>query len=207
MIDLKLLEREEPRALTGRTYLEDYRLNLKNRGGDSAQVDELVELNKLRKRCIAEMEKRKAEQNKFGPIIAQKKRNQESAEQELAEMQKLASEVKELEGKAQTADARVQELLQVLPNLCHPSVPVGRSDADNKIVRTVGEPTKLAFKALEHWELGEKLDSIDFERAGRVTGARFAFLKKGVARLERALYNFMLDLHTGRHGYTEIVPT
>jgi seryl-tRNA synthetase len=86
------------------------------------------------------------------------------------------------------------------------SVPVGDSDADNKIIHTWGEPRKFSFKAKEHWEIGEKLGVIDFERAGKVTGARFAFLKKGGARLERALMNFMLDLHTGEHGYTEMLP-
>lgn len=206
MIDIKLLEREEVRPLTGRTYLEDYRLSVQNRGGDPSSVDALLELNRERKKLIAESENRKAEQNKFGPVIAQKKRKGENADEELAAMQKLAAAVKELELKANEADQRLRDLALVFPNLCHPTVPVGKSDAENRIVRSVGAPPKFSFKAKEHWEIGGATDTIDFERAGKVTGARFAFLKKGAARLERALMNFMLDLHTSEHGYTEMLP-
>jgi seryl-tRNA synthetase len=205
MIDIKALEREQPLA-SGRTYAEEYRLCLKNRKDDPAQVDTLLELNRTRKKYIGEMETKKAEQNRFGPIIAQKKRNKENADSEIADMQALAAQVKELEVKAQEAEQKVTDLSMRLPNMLHPSVPVGVSEHDNVVVHTVGEAKKFAFKAKEHWELGEALGMIDFERAGKVTGARFAFLKKGIARLERGLMNFMLDLHTTQHGYTEMLP-
>ena len=206
MIDVKALEREEPRPETGRTYAEDYRLSLKNRGADSSIVDQLLELNRERKRCIQEAESKKSQQNKVGQVIATKKRNKEDASAELAEMQKVSGEVKELEAKAVEAEQKVADLASRLPNMPSPSVPVGASEADNVVIRTHGTPTKLSFQAKEHWELGEKLGLIDFERAGKVTGARFAFLKGPVAQLERALLSFKLDIHTRDHGYTEMLP-
>lgn len=206
MIDIKALERDDIRPQTNRTFADDYRLSLKNRHDDPSQVDSLLELNRNRKRYIQDVEAKKAQQNKVGQVIAQKKRNKEDADTELAEMQKLSAEIKELETRAGEADQRVQDLVVRLPNMLHPSVPVGKSDADNVVVHSWGEPRKFAFKAKEHWELGETLGQIDFERAGKVSGARFAFLKKGVARLERALISFMLDLHTREHGYTEMLP-
>ncbi len=205
MIDIKLLENTATLA-SGHTYAEDYKACLKNRKDDPSQVDRLLELNRERKQCIAQMETRKAEQNKFGPIIAQKKRAQENADKELSEMQKLAEEVKALQVKAEAADLKVRELIERLPNMCHSSVPVGMSDEDNKIIHSHGSAPKFSFKAKEHWELGENLGMLDFTRAGKVTGARFAFLHSGFARLERGLINFMLDLHTVEHGYSEMLP-
>ncbi len=206
MIDIKALERDEKRPQTDRTYAEDYRQALQNRGDSPSHVDSLLELNQARKRFIQDVESKKAQQNKVGQIIAQKKRSKQSADTELVEMQALSAEIKDLEGQAALADQKVQDLAAQLPNLLHPSVPIGRTDADNVVVHSWGEPRKFQFKAKEHWELGEKLGMIDFERAGKVTGARFAFLKNGVARLERALMNFMLDLHTREHGYCEMLP-
>jgi len=206
MIDIKALERDEPRALTGRTYAEDYRQCLINRGADPGVVETLLELNRQRKRAIQEVESKKAQQSKVGQVIAQKKRNKEDADQELREMQALAAEIKALEEKSVEAEAKVHDLIVRLPNLLHPSVPVGKSDQDNVVIRSFGEPRQFGFRPKEHWELGEAMGEIDFDRAGKVTGARFAFIKGGVARLERALIGFMLDLHTGEHGYTELLP-
>ena len=205
MIDIKLLEKDIPN-LNGRTYAEEYKACLKNRKDDPTQVDHLLELNRERKHCISQMETKKAEQNKFGPIIAQKKRAQENADKEISDMQKLADEVKALQTKAEAADIKVREVLERLPNMCHASVPVGITDNDNKVIHSFGIPPKFSFKVKEHWELGENLGMLDFNRAGKVTGARFAFLRSGFAQLERALMNFMLDLHTREHGYSEILP-
>lgn len=206
MIDVKALEREEPRPQTGRTYAEDYRLVLQNRGADPSVVDQLLELNRTRKKVIQDAEAKKAQQNKVGQVIAQKKRNKENADIELAEMQVLAAQIKASEVEAAEADGKVQDLAARVPNMLHHSVPVGRSEADNVVIHTWGEPKKFSFRAKEHWELGETLGMIDFERAGKVTGARFAFLKGAVAQLERALISFMLDIHTREHGYTEMLP-
>ncbi len=206
MIDIKALEREAKNETTGRTFAEDYMLCLKNRKDDPSQVETLLELNRNRKKLIGEAETKKAEQNKFGPIIAQKKKKGEDATLELEQMQKLSSEVKALETEVALAEEKVNALLLRLPNMCHASVPVGKSDADNKVVRSFGEPKKFAFKAKDHSDIGEKLGLLDFERAGKVTGARFAFLRGGFAHLERALVAFMMDMHTTKHGYTEILP-
>lgn len=197
MIDIKALERPE--------YAEQYRQVLKNRKDDPSLVDKVLELNKERKRLLTEAENRKAEQNKFGPIIAQKKKAGESAEAELAEMQKMSALVKELEAKAAEADAKVFDALLYLPNMVSPSTPVGSSEEDNKVVHTWGEKRSFNFKPLEHSDLGEKLGIIDFDRGAKVAGARFTFLKGAAARLERALMNFMLDMHTQEHGYTEMM--
>ncbi len=205
MIDIKALEKDQLLA-SGRTYADEYRLCLQNRNDDPTAVDRLLELNKTRKSFISQMETSKAEQNKVGQVIAQKKRSKENADIEINEMQKLSAAVKELDQQATEAEQKVQELLARLPNMTHSSVPVGKSEADNKLIRSFGTPSKFSFRAKEHWELGEALGMIDFERAGKVTGARFAFLKKGVAHMERALINFMLDLHTREHGYTEMLP-
>ncbi len=205
MIDIKLLEKDTPLA-SGRTYAHEYKTCLKNRKDDPSQVDLLLELNRERKLCISQMETKKAEQNKFGPIIAQKKRSGENAEKEIAETGKLAEEVKALQLKSEEAQAKVTELIERLPNMCHASVPVGVSDADNKVIHTIGTAPQFSFKAKEHWELGENLKMLDFNRAGKVTGARFAFSLQGFAQIERALMNFMLDLHTREHGYTEMLP-
>ena len=205
MIDIKLLEKDTPFA-NGRTYAEEYKICLKNRKDDPSQVDRLLELNRERKQCISQMETKKAEQNKFGPVIAQKKRAQENADKEISEMGKLADEVKALQLKAENAEVKVREVLERLPNMCHASVPVGITDADNKIIHSLGTAPKFSFKAKEHWELGENLGMLDFNRAGKVTGARFAFLRSGFAQLERALMNFMLDMHTREHGYSEMLP-
>ena len=131
---------------------------------------------------------------------------QENADKEISEMGKLADEVKALQTRMEAAELKVREVLERLPNMCHTSVPVGQSDADNKLIHSVGSVPKFSFKAKEHWELGESLGMLDFNRAGKVTGARFAFLRSGFAHLERALMNFMLDLHTREHGYSEMLP-
>lgn len=206
MIDIKALEREEPRPETGRTYAEDYRLCLAHRGADPASVDRLLDLNRERKRAIQDVESKKAHQGKVGQTIASKKRGKENVDAELAEMQVVAAQIREAETAAAAAEGKVQDLLAGLPNMLHHTVPVGRSDADNVVVHSWGDPRKFGFQPKEHWELGEELGQIDFERAGKVTGARFAFLKGAVARMERALISFMLDIHTREHGYTEMLP-
>lgn len=199
MIDLKLLEKDAE-------YLAAYRRCVINRKGDAALVDRVLERNQERKKLIAEVESNKAEQNRVGQLIAQMKKNKQDASAELEEMQKISHRNKTLQDELVAAEQKVNELLYTLPNMVHPDVPVGKSDEDNKVIRTVGEPTKLAFPAKEHWEIGEHLKGIDFERAGKVAGARFAFLRGDVARLEWALAMFMLDTQIDSHGYEAIVP-
>lgn len=209
MIDLKLLEKgfkENQENPSSENYFSRYRNCVSQRKMDAAQVDELIEKNRLRKKLIAEVEQNKAAQNKAGQLIAQKKKNKEDASKELAEMQEISAKNKALGEQLAAAEADVENSLSVLPNLCHESVPVGESEEDNQVLRTVGEPRTLSFQAKEHWEIGENLKGIDFERAGKVSGARFSFLRGDIARLEMALAMFMMNVQTQDNGYEAILP-
>ncbi|MFN8846167.1 MAG: serine--tRNA ligase [Bdellovibrionales bacterium] len=203
MIDIKLLDKK---ADLGPNFLEDYKQALTNRGASFEILEKVLELNRKRKELITVAESEKAKQNKVSGEIAQMKRQGQDATKLIEEMGTLAQAVKKMEAEAAAVDEEVYRLALYLPNKPHSSVPVGKSEKENKIVKTVGEPTKFSFKAKEHWEIGEKLGIIDFERAGKVTGTRFAFLKGEAAKLERSLISFMMDLHSSEHGYTEMIP-
>lgn len=196
MIDVKALDKN----------LDQYQQSLKNRGASPEVLNQLLELNQKRKESIAASEGEKAEQNKLSARIPEMKKKGEDATQLLAELGAKSARVKELEAKTAQIDEEVQKLALTLPNKLHESVPVGASADENKEMKQVGQPLKHTFKAKEHWELGEKLGILDFERAGKVTGARFTFLKGGAARLERALSQFFMDLHSTKHGYVEMIP-
>ena len=198
MIDVKALEREE--------FAAEYRASLKNRGEDPAWVDRLLALNARRKQIITTQEGLRAEQNKVGEEIARRRRAKEDAGELLTRMQGMAAQVKELEASVGAAELELNEAAAKLPNKLQASVPIGQSEDDNVLVRASGQKRTFAFQPKEHWQLGEELGMIDFERAGKVAGSRFAFLRGAVARLERALTQFMLDLHTREHGYEEIQP-
>ena len=206
MIDIKELDNETPHPETGRTFIEDYKLSLENRGFDSFEVDKLRAINKKRKSLIGEVEGARARQNKVGQEIARLKREKKDVSDILTEMQALSKQVKLMAKSVEEVEAELHEKLEGLPNICHHSTPVGKSETDNKIVRTVGEATKRNFNVKEHFDLGEELNILDFERASKVTGARFVFLKGEAALLERALIQFMMDIHSREHGYTEIIP-
>lgn len=206
MIDIRALERNEAHPFLDKGYLDAYKEAFKGRGGKDSEIEELLELNKKRKSLISEMESSKAKQNKVSGEIAQKKRKGEPAEDLLADMQKLSESIRLMEEEAKSADAKVTEKLQYLPNILHKSVPLGQSAEDNEVVRSVGSKKEFSFKPKDHAVLGEALNILDFERAGKVTGARFSFLKRQGARLERALMQFMMDLHAEEHGYEEMIP-
>lgn len=197
MIDIRALEQDGG---------ESYKRDLKNRNGDVSLVDTLLKLNSERKKMIFEAEIKKAEQNKISQSIAQLKRSGGDASKEMDATKKLIEEMKALETKAAEANTKVLDLISTLPNKLHASVPVGKTAEQNEIVRKVGEPKKFSFAPKSHDELGEKLNVLDFERASKITGARFAILYRGWARLERALINFMIDVHTKEHGYDETLP-
>lgn len=206
MIDVRALEITEKSPETHLTFAEEYRLSLKNRGEDPKWVDKILALNVKRRQMITQQETLRAQQNKVGEEIARKRRNKEDASDLLTKMQGIAGQVKTLEAVVNKAEQDVTDVLIQLPNKLHPSVPVGASAEDNLLVRASGVKRIFAFKPLEHWQLGEKLGVLDFARASKVTGARFAFLRAGAAQLERALMQFMLDLHTREHGYEEMMP-
>ena len=199
MIDIKLLEKDQ-------AYLARYRRCVENRKMDPVLVDQVLELQQEWKRLTTKAEHNKAEQNKITEAIAQKKRAKEDASTEQQQVQELKERHKSLGEVLDLAKEKVDSALHALPNLCNESVPVGKSEADNKVIRTIGAPRELAFAAREHWELGEKLKGIDFERAGKVAGARFAFLRGEIARLELAIINLMMDVQIDGHGYEAIFP-
>ncbi|MFN3695794.1 MAG: serine--tRNA ligase [Pseudobdellovibrio sp.] len=203
MIDIKLLEKK---AENGASYYDDYKQGLINRSASTDTLDEIIKMNIKRKEMITQAETEKARQNKLSAEVGQLKREGKDASSILAEVEQLKSKVKELESQATQIDEQVYQLLLTVPNKPHASVPVGKSEHDNKVVKIVGEPKNYSFKAKEHIELGEKLNIIDFDRAGKTTGARFTFLKGQAAQMERALIQFMMDLHSTQHGYTEMIP-
>jgi len=203
MIDIKLLEKKSD---GGPSYYDEYKQCLINRNASLETLEQVMSLNKKRKELITQAETSKANQNKVSGEIAKMKREGKDAAAMIEEMGKLASTVKEMELKAGEAELQVQNLLLTLPNKTHSSVPVGASADDNKMIKTIGEPRKFSFKPKEHWEIGEKLGILDFERASKVTGTRFTFLKAGAAQMERALIQFFMDLHSQKHGYTEMIP-
>lgn len=198
MIDVRALEKPE--------FADDYRRSLKARGEDTSWVDKLTALNLKRRGIITEQEALRSEQNKVSEVIAQKKRAKEDASDLIKDMGAISGKVKELDLKVKEAELELNEMALRLPNKLHSSVPVGEGAEDNVVVRATGVKKTFSFKPKEHWELGEKLNIIDFERAGKVAGARFAFLKGGAAQMERALIQFKLDLHSREHGYEEMMP-
>lgn len=198
MIDARSLEKSE--------YADEYRRSLKIRGEDPKWVDKILELNLKRKQIITQQESLRSEQNKVGEEIARRKRSKEDASELLKQMQALSGQVKELDQKVTAAEHDLTEVLLRLPNKLHSSVPEGTGAEDNVVVRAVGNKRTFDFKPKEHFEIGEKLGILDFERGGKVAGARFTFLRGQAAKLERALIQFMMDLHADTHGYEEMIP-
>ncbi len=203
MIDIKMLEKKSD---SGKSYYDDYKQGLINRATSTAILDQIMDLNIKRKEMMTESESAKAHQNKLSGEVGKLKREGKDASAMLTELESLKLKVKEMEAKSAEVDSDVQHLLMTIPNKPHSSVPVGTSEKDNKIVTTVGQIKTFAFKPKEHFEIGEKLNLIDFDRAGKTTGARFSFLKGAGAQMERALIQFMMDLHSTQHGYTEMIP-
>lgn len=203
MIDIKLLEKKSDQ---GPSYLDEYRQGLLNRGGSLELLEEVLELNRKRKELITAAETAKANQNKVSTEIAKLKKSGGDASGMIAEMGQIAAQVKEMETKAQVVDEDVQRILLTLPNKPNASVPVGESALQNEKIKVVGEPGKYSFNPAQHDDLGVRLGILDFERAGKVTGTRFSFLRGAGARLERALIQFMMDTHSRQHGYEEMIP-
>ena len=174
--------------------------------GNKLSLDNFKDLEEQRRELIAEVEKLKHRRNVVSDQIGELKRKGEDASGIIAEMKEVSDKIKDYDKKLAELEATIRDTLLGIPNIPHESVPFGSSDQDNEEVLRWGEPRDFAFAPKAHWDLGEELDILDFERAARVTGARFTFLKNAGARLERSLVNFMLDLHVEKHGYTEIFP-
>jgi seryl-tRNA synthetase len=163
-------------------------------------------LDKQRRELITATEQLKAQRNKASDDIARLKKEKKNADALIAEMKQVSERIKQSDERIAALDARQRELLLTIPNVLHSSVPPGKSSEDNVEVRRWGAPPKFVFQPKPHWELGEHAGILDLEAAAKITGARFAVYKGWGARLERALANFFLDVHTREHGYMEILP-
>jgi len=172
---------------------------------ESAPLDEILELDVQRRQLLQQVESMRAEQNRASAEISRAKDKSAVADR-IAELRQLSQRIKEMEPTIKEIDERLSELLLLVPNIPHPSVPEGKDESDNVVVRTWGEPRRFDFEPLPHWEIGERLGIMDSERAAKLSGARFNLMKGLGAKLERALISFMLDLHTAEHGYTEVYP-
>jgi seryl-tRNA synthetase len=180
---------------------------LRQRGMNPAEVlKDFSQIDAQRRQAITAAETMKAHRNQASENISKLKKTGQDASALIAETKELREQIQELEKVAEEYDVRLREILAGIPNLPHASVPVGKSAEDNVEVRRWGTPPQFGFTPKPHWELGERLGVLDLERAVKLTGARFAVYWDLGARLERALANFMLDLHTREHGYTEVLP-
>ena len=190
-----------------RDHLDAVRTGLRNRGLDlTAELEELATLEAGRRRLLPEIEGLKREQNTSGEEVARAKR-QGLDTTKIQDTNRLkAQHIKQLDAELEVLEQKRTRALQAIPNVPHASVPVGKGAADNVEVRRHGTPPEFAFTPQPHWDLGPALGIIDFERGTRIAGARFTVLMGPGARMARALINFMLDLHTKEHGYTEVEP-
>jgi seryl-tRNA synthetase len=192
MLDIKLI-RENPELV--RQALE--------KRGDTFDIHSILEIDKRYRSLLRETEELRARHNEASKQLS---KGQEKSPQLITQMRQLGEQISSLQQQTKEAKADLDSLLLELPNIPHPSVPLGQGAADNVVVRTWGEPREFPFKPLPHWELGEKLDIIDFQRGVKLSGTRFYILKGLGARLQRALISFMLDVHVNEHGYQEIYP-
>lgn len=194
MLDLKFV----------RENLDAVQANLDHRHTEG-KLDEYAKLYDERKEIIQEVEQLKAHRNAVSDEIAQLKRNKESADDKIAEMKKVGDQIADLDNRGRDVEAKLRDIALRLPNMCDPSVPVGNDENDNPEMRKWSTPRQFDFPIQAHWDLGESLDILDFERATKESGARFTIYKGVGARMERALINFMLDLHCDKQGYIEMM--
>jgi seryl-tRNA synthetase len=188
-----------------REHLDVFAEMAKKRGA-VLDLDAFRMLDKERRELITATEQQKAQRNKASEEIARLKKEKQNADALLAEMKQVSERIKQSDEHITQLDATQRDFLLTIPNIPHASVPVGHSAADNAEVRRWGTPPKFNFQPKPHWEVGERADILDLPAATKIAGARFAVYKSLGARLERALANFFLDVHTREHGYTEILP-
>jgi seryl-tRNA synthetase len=169
-------------------------------------LDEFLRLEKERRGILATVESLKSERNQVSQEISKLKKAGDGADAKIAAMREVGDAIFGYDAKLRAVEENLRDIAMGLPNIPHESVPPGRDESDNLEVRRWGDAPSFPFKPKTHWEIGEALGILDFERAGKVSGARFVFYRGQGARLERSLVNFMLDLHTKEHGYTEIFP-
>ncbi|MEG2297987.1 MAG: serine--tRNA ligase [Anaerovoracaceae bacterium] len=176
------------------------------RGNGDFGIDNVIALDKERREVLGIVEQMKNKQGTVSKEIPKLKKEGKDTTAIMAEMKELSNEIKELDGKVTQIEADLRDAILNIPNTPNPEVPVGKDDSDNVEVRKVGEPRVFDFEEKAHWDVGTDLDILDFERAAKISGARFTVYKGLGARLERSVINFMLNLHTEEHGFTEILP-
>ncbi|MFG6118645.1 serine--tRNA ligase [Thalassobacillus sp. B23F22_16] len=196
MLDMKYL----------RNNFDEVKSKLQNRGEDLSDLDKFGDLDSRRRELIAETEELKAKRNEVSKEISVLKREKKDADHMIKEMREVGDRVKELDNELKEVEEQLETMLLSIPNIPHESVPVGEDEDDNIEARQWGDLPDFGFEAKPHWDLATELDILDFERASKVTGSRFVFYKGLGARLERALLNFMMDLHADEHDYQEMLP-
>jgi seryl-tRNA synthetase len=174
--------------------------------GKNADLETLSQCDIMRKTVLLELEDLRCQRNTVSEQIATMKKAGENAEPRVVEMRDVSWRIKILEKKLADSEEKLQEIILGIPNIPHATVPVGKDSTDNPVYKTCGVPRTFDHEPRPHWTIGEQLQIFDFERATRITGARFPLYFGAGARLERALINFMLDVHTTRHGYVEVLP-
>ncbi len=193
-----------------REHLDLVRKKTAKRGLPTDKVDEFATVDQQRLELLKEVEGLKNRRNTVSKEIAQLKRGSDQEKKEadtlIPEMRKTSEKIKELDSKLGEIQTRLQDLVLSIPNLCSDDVPQGQDDSDNLEFKKWGDKPAFSFAPKTHWEIGEALNILDFERAAKLSGARFALLTGFASKLERALTNFMLDLHTEKHGYQEVLP-
>ena len=188
-----------------REHLDEVRERLARRG-QTVNFDQFLVIDGERRKNLQEWERLRALQKKVSDEVSKKKREKQEASELIAEMKKVSQEMKDLDVIVQEKEKALQDFLLMVPNLPHASVPVGKDAADNVEVRRWGEIPRFDFKPKPHWDIGEALGILDFKTGAKLAGARFTVYLDLGAKLERALINFMLDLHTREHGYHEVLP-
>lgn len=186
-----------------REHADAYRIALKNRGAN-VDLERFLELEAERRRTIAEVEALKAKRNTASQEIANLKKNKQDAAAQIAAMQGVGDDIKQLDERLGTIEADLRNVELYFPNVPHESAPIGPDETHNRVERTWGERPSFAYTPKAHWDIGEALGILDFERATKITGARFSLLTGAGAKLNRALINFMLDVHE-QQGYVEVV--
>ena len=196
MLDIKLL----------RQNFQAVKEKLSARGEDLSDLEQFEAVDEKRRELIAKTEELKAKRNQVSKEIATLKREKQDADAVIKEMRVVGDEIKTIDDELRGLDEKLTNIMLSIPNIPHESTPIGETEDDNVEVRKWGEVTTPTFEQTPHWEIGEKLGLLDFERAAKTTGSRFVFYTGLGARLERALLNFMMDLHSDQHGYQEMLP-
>lgn len=174
--------------------------------GQAMNFERFSLVESRRRELLQEVEQLRGERNAVSKLVGEKKKKGEDATEIIARMGEVSARIKALDEELKKADEDLNAIVMTIPNIPHPSVTIGKDADDNPVVRTWGDNACPAFRPLPHWEIGESLKILDFAVGAKLTGARFTLYRGAGARLERALINFMLDLHTSEHGYTEILP-